>query len=84
MGRKGHENITPKYNCYISVMGEAVHNKQYPSLRQIGKELNIPYHTITDVYEGRRNSFTKYENIKFFPSLKITLINERNEIVEVK
>jgi len=78
MGRKGQANITLKYNCCVSIMGDEVHNKQYASLIEIGKDLNIPYHTITDVYEGRRNSFTKYEGIKYFPSFKITLIKDSN------
>jgi len=76
MGRAGKENVKLKYVCSVVLMGEEVHNKQYPSLIQIGKELNIPYHTITDVYEGRRNSFTKYENMKFFPCVKIYKISD--------
>ena len=76
MGRAGKKNITLKYLCCVEVAGEEIHNKQYASLIQIGQDLNIPYHTLTDVYEGRRSSFTKYQNMKFFPTVKISLITE--------
>ena len=58
MRTTGANNTTMKYNCSIIVMESEVHNCDYSSLRKLALDINIPYHTITDVFEGRRDAIT--------------------------
>jgi len=71
MRTAGKENTTPKYLCCITLMGDEVHRKEYASLKKLADDIDIPYHTITDVFEGRRNSFMKYKDRKYFPDISI-------------
>ena len=71
MRTAGSNNTTPKYNCSIKYLGTEIHNKNYTSLKTLSDDIDMPYHTITDVFEGRRNSFMKYEDRKYFPAIKI-------------
>ena len=72
-------NTTPKYICSITYLGNEVHNEKYSSLKSLADAIDMPYHTITDVFEGRRNSFMKYENRKYFTSIKIMKLCEMDE-----
>jgi len=72
MGRS--KATTKKYNLQITCDGNPLHEGQYASLREISDYLHIPYHNLTDVCEGRRNSFTKWEECRFFPVIKIDKI----------
>tara|TARA_R110000803_G_scaffold184748_1_gene247070 strand:- start:135 stop:437 length:303 start_codon:yes stop_codon:yes gene_type:complete len=82
MRTTGATNSTMKYNCSITVMDNEVLNEDYSSLKKLADAIDIPYHTITDVFEGRRSSFMKYENKKYFPSIKIRkLIDIENAVV---
>lgn len=65
-----------KYILKVNVQDEEVHYGYYPSLREISKELNMPYHTISDYYEGRRNSFGRFKDCKYFPTISINKIEE--------
>tara|TARA_R100001086_G_scaffold37268_1_gene16646 strand:+ start:260 stop:511 length:252 start_codon:yes stop_codon:yes gene_type:complete len=73
---------TNKYRCEIEVMGEIVLCDDYATLKVIADETEIPYHTIADVFEGRRTSFMKYSNTKYFPNLRITKLSDiqQNEV----
>ena len=76
MRTTGANNTTMKYNCSIIVMESEVHNCDYSSLRKLALDINIPYHTITDVFEGRRGSYMKYQHNKFFPIIKISKLSD--------
>tara|TARA_R110002096_G_scaffold129725_3_gene278698 strand:+ start:7014 stop:7256 length:243 start_codon:yes stop_codon:yes gene_type:complete len=76
------ENSTLKYNLSVRCDGNEVHNNNYCSLKEIAKHLNFPYCGITDIYEGRRKSMTKYANCKYFPSLTIKLIESDVVVVD--
>jgi hypothetical protein len=78
MRKVGIENTTPKYLCCITFMGNEVHKKEYPSLKKLADDIDIPYHTITDVFEGRRSSFMKYKNRKYFPDISISKLSNIN------
>ena len=71
MRTSGANNTTPKYRCVVTLMGEKVVDDDFTSLKKVAEVVDIPYHTITDVFEGRRNSFMKYKNKKFFPDISI-------------
>lgn len=81
MRTAGKENITPKYLCCIHILGNEVHKEQYPSLKKLAQDIDIPYHTITDVFEGRRNSFMKYKDKKFFPDIRITKLIDIEDVI---
>lgn len=72
MRTTGCKNKTNKYRCEIDVMGEKVLSEDYATLKHIADETEIPYHTIADIFEGRRTTFTRYKDTKYFPNLKIT------------
>lgn len=82
MRTAGKENITPKYLCCINLLGKEVHREQYASLKKLAMDIDIPYHTITDVFEGRRNSFMKYKDKKYFPDIQITKLIDLEEVLE--
>lgn len=77
----GTQNTTPKYNCCIHFMGKEIHNKKYASLKQMSNDIDIPYHTLTDVFEGRRCSYNKFKDRKFFPTINITRICEIEDVL---
>lgn len=80
MRTTGSVNLKAKYRCEIILMGNVVLDESYTSLRNLAKGADLPYHMITDVFEGRRNSFMKYQNKKYFPTIKITkLTEEKND-----
>jgi len=70
---------TKKYNLNISCEGEPLHDGEYCSLREISDYLNLPYNVITNVYEGRRNSFKRWEECKFFPTIRISNLKDTDE-----
>lgn len=69
---KNSLNKTLKYNVKINVMDNDVLDKDFCSLKEIACELNIPHHTLTDIYELRRTSFMRYTDCYYFPSLTIS------------
>lgn len=71
---KGTLNKTQKYNVKISIMDNNVLDKNFCSLKEIANELDIPFHTLTDIYEKRRTSFTRYSKCYYFPDLTICRI----------
>lgn len=70
---------TNKYKCEITVMGEIILCEEYPTLKQIAEEIEIPYHTVADFYEGRRSSFNRYSASKYFPVINITKLGGADE-----
>ena len=68
---KGTLNKTLKYNVKINIMENDVLDKNFCSLKEIANELNIPFHTLTDIYEKRRTSFMRYSDCYYFPNLII-------------
>lgn len=76
MRQIGSQNKTNKYRCEIDLMGEKVLCEDYATLKQVADETGIPYHTIADVFEGRRTSFMRYAKSKYFPNLSITKLSE--------
>jgi hypothetical protein len=75
MRTAGSNNTTPKYNCSIIYLGTEIHNKNYTSLKTLSDDIDMPYHTITDVFEGRRNSFMKIRRPKIFPGYKYSKVS---------
>ncbi len=65
-------NKKKKYNLKVELLGETKCDEDFCSLNEISKKLNIPYHTISDVYEGRRVSFNRYNKCEYFPVIKIS------------
>tara|TARA_R110002096_G_scaffold143224_1_gene298882 strand:- start:916 stop:1149 length:234 start_codon:yes stop_codon:yes gene_type:complete len=65
-------NKKKKYNLKVELMGETKCDENFASLNEISKKLNIPYHTIADVYEGRRVSFNRFNECEFFPRISIS------------
>jgi len=65
-------NKKKRYNLKVVLMGETKCDEDFCSLAEISKKLNIPVHTITDVYEGRRLSFNRFNKCEFFPTISIT------------
>jgi len=63
-----------KYVLSVKYQDNEVHNGEYKSLREISKELNMPYHTISDFYEGRRETFGRFKDCKYFPTIIISKI----------
>ena len=82
MRTTGSVNLKPKYRCQIILMGNVVLDENYSTLRNLANGVDLPYHTITDVFEGRRNSFMRYEDRRYFPSIKITKLDEDEKINE--
>lgn len=74
MRKIGDINTTLKYNCCITILGEVVLNENYTTLKKLSKSIDIPYDTVTDVFEGRRASYMKWCDKKYFPSISITRI----------
>lgn len=72
--QKGTLNKTQKYNVKINIMNNVVLDKNFCSLKEIANELEIPFHTLTDIYENRRTSFMRYSNCYYFPDLTICRI----------
>ena len=79
MRTTGSENKCMKYKCNITLMGNTILDKEYPSLKQIANDIEVPYHTITDMYEGRRTSYQKFAGTKYFPDFTIKRIDEKIE-----
>ncbi len=73
---KGTLNKTLKYNVKINIMENDVLDKNFCSLKEIANELDIPYPTLTDIYEKRRTSFTRYSTCFYFPTLCISKLDE--------
>ena len=69
------KNKKKKYNLKVEVDGESRLDEDFCSLNEISKKLNIPYHTISDVYEGRRLSFNRFNERSFFPKITISKIS---------
>ena len=69
------KNKKKKYNLKVEVGGETKCDENFCSLNEISKKLNIPYHTISDVYEGRRVSFNRVSECEYFPKIMISRIN---------
>ena len=65
-------NKKMKYVLSVKYEDNEIHNEKYTSLREISKELNIPYTTITDYYEGRRGTFGRFKECKYFPTINIS------------
>jgi hypothetical protein len=80
MRTAGSMNVKPKYHCEITILGNVVLDESYSSLRKLAHNVDLPYHTITDVFEGRRGSYQKYENRKYFPVIKITKICDEPKV----
>ena len=74
MRTKNSENVKNKYNLKIFVCDECKLDANYPSLKKIAETLQIPYGTLTDIYECRRTSITRYENCYYFPKFTISSI----------
>ena len=72
------KNKKPKYNLRVELMGETQCDENFCSLGEIGKKLNMKYHTISDVYEGRRVSFNRFNECEYFPKISITKLNTNN------
>jgi len=70
------KNTKKKYNLNIELMGETKCDEDFASLIEISKKLNIPYHTISDVYEDRRQSFKRFNECPYFPKISITKISK--------
>ncbi len=68
-------NKKKKYNLRVELLGETKCDEDYASLNEISKKLNIPYHTIADVFEGRRVSFNRYSECEYFPKIFISKLN---------
>jgi len=65
-------NKKKKYNLKVELGGETKCDEDFCSLNEISKKLNIPYHTIADVYEGRRVSFNRFNKCEYFPTISIS------------
>ena len=78
---KNSFNKKEKYNVKINYMDNDVLDKNFCSLKEIANELDIPFHTLTDIYEKRRTSFTRYSNCYYFPSLSICKLVDTAEQV---
>lgn len=74
MRPQNSKNKKMKYSLSVKYGDNEVHNEKYTSLREVSKELNIPYTTITDYYEGRRGTFGKFKDFKYFPTIIITKV----------
>ena len=48
---KNSLNKKEKYNVKINIMDNDVLDKNFCSLKEIANELDIPYPTLTDIYE---------------------------------
>jgi hypothetical protein len=77
----GKENSTLKYICSIHFMGEVIHNEKYASLKKLAEGIDIPYHTVTDVFEGRRCSYNKFKDRKFFPNIRIMKLVDFEDVL---
>lgn len=73
---KNSTNKKEKYNVRINIMDNDVLDRNFCSLKEIANELNIPFHTLTDIYEKRRTTFTRYSNCYYFPHLCISRLDE--------
>ena len=72
---KNSLNKKEKYNVKINIMDNEVLDKNFCSLKEIANELDIPFYTLTDIYEKRRTSFTRYSNCYYFPNLCISKLD---------
>mgnify|MGYP001263887897 CR=1 FL=1 len=72
------KNKKMKYNLTVELMGETKCDESFASLGDISKKLNIPYHTIADVYEGRRVSFNRFSDCHYFPKISISKLDSNN------
>lgn len=74
MRPQNSKNKKMKYMLSVKYGDNEVHSGLYPSLREVSKELNIPYTTITDYYEGRRGTFGRFKDFKYFPTINISKV----------
>ena len=82
MRKANSQNKKMKYVLSIKYDGNEVHSGEYTSLREVSKELCIPYHTICDYYEGRRKTFGRFSDCKFFPTIDIS--KKDSDYVDIK
>ena len=76
------KNKQLKYRLVIDVMGRIECDEKFTTLQELSKKINIPYHTISDVYEGRRVSFNRWSDCEYMPKITITKLNP-NHLIEV-
>ena len=69
------KNKKLKYRLLIEIMGETKCDEKFTTLQELSKKIGIPYHTISDVYEGRRVSFNRWNNCPYMPKIQITKLN---------
>lgn len=75
------KNKKLKYHLQIKVMGKTECDEKFTTLSELSKKIGIPYHTISDVYEGRRVSFNRWSECEYMPKILITKLNTNNLIV---
>ncbi len=61
------------FSCEITINGECVHKKTYPTLTDIGEDLNLSYHQVAEYSSGRVRR-RKTNQFKFHPIVNITKI----------
>ena len=75
------KNKKLKYHLVIEVMGKTACDEKFTTLQELSKKINIPYHTISDVYEGRRVSFNRWSECEYMPKISITKLMPNDLVV---
>tara|TARA_Y100000004_G_scaffold196641_1_gene267369 strand:+ start:1816 stop:2046 length:231 start_codon:yes stop_codon:yes gene_type:complete len=74
MGRS--KALTKKYELNVSMGENELHNEKYASLREISDYLGMSYSVVSDCFQGRRGSYTNWENCRYFPTIRINKIEK--------
>ena len=78
------KNKRLKYHLVIKLMGETKCDEYFTTLSELSKKIGIPYHTISDVYEGRRVSFNRWAECPYMPNIQITKLNPNDTINQIQ
>ena len=78
------KNKRLKYRLVIELMGETKCDEYFTTLSELSKKIGIPYHTISDVYEGRRVSFNRWDKCPYMPKISISKLNSNDTIDNIQ
>jgi len=73
------------FNCKINLNGDLIHDKDYPTLKDISSDIGLSYNIIADISSQRKKNHA-YNNFKYQPKIDIQRINNKEvkkvELVE--
>jgi len=75
--------LNPQYNCkiYHDNLDCILMDKDFRSLLEIARELNVPYQFIADV-SSRKNK-KMYQQFKFYPNIEIIKLSKLSKATNV-